>query len=249
MAVRWHHRPGVTEIILDSPDTKNALDDSVVAELIDGLRRVAGTPDVDAVVLRGAGGVFCSGGSFDELAGIRRMVGAPGGADAVHSKVRANSRLVEQLRDQPQRTIAVLDGAVVGAGIGVAAACDMRIASPAALVIGGFDRVGVSSDMGVAPLLRAAVGLGAASRLLLDGERWDAQTAHELGFISEVHSGDDLSARLDALLAAVQPGDGVRTRLQRHALDDPATLAAALDREARLFAASARASGHEMGPR
>src|SRR5689334_10023384 len=91
-------------------------------------------------------------------------------------------------------SIALIEGAAVGAGLAVALACDMRFASPDAYFMAGFARVGLSGDFGAVWLLTRAVGSVRAAELMLLSERVDAARAEQLGLVNALVPAEELEA-------------------------------------------------------
>ena len=115
---------GVLHVTLDRPDSRNAMSLAMVGELRAVLAAVSQDRDVRALVLRGAGGHFCAGGDIKDMAGARAR-----GGDAYRELNRAFGALLEEAQQVPQVLIAVLEGAVLGGGFGLACVSDIAIAS------------------------------------------------------------------------------------------------------------------------
>ncbi|MEW6472008.1 MAG: enoyl-CoA hydratase/isomerase family protein [Actinomycetota bacterium] len=174
-------RDGVTLLLLDRPEQFNALDEAILLgleALFDGL---AGDPSTRALVLSGAGFGFCAGGDLDLIR--RASEATPEWAEKFLARALRPALALHRL---PQPAIAAINGPVAGAGLGLALACDIRIASPAANFSAPFVHMGLVPDMGITWLLPRAVGHEAAIEWLLAGRHVEAEEARARGLVSRL---------------------------------------------------------------
>jgi enoyl-CoA hydratase/carnithine racemase len=191
---RWEHfdyeeRDEVATLTFSRPERLNSLTFDVYAdirELTDSLRR---RQDVRALVIRGRGRGFCSGGDVDEIiAELLKM-----GTRDVYEFARMTGACVRNLREIPQPVIAAVNGLAAGAGAVLAAAADIRILAESASFRFLFTSVGLSGgDMGICWLLPRIVGLGRATEALLFGGEIKSQQALAWGLASRVVADDQL---------------------------------------------------------
>jgi enoyl-CoA hydratase/carnithine racemase len=191
---RWEHfdyeeRDEVATLTFSRPERLNSLTFDVYAdirELTDSLRR---RQDVRALVIRGRGRGFCSGGDVDEIiAELLKM-----GTRDVYEFARMTGACVRNLREIPQPVIAAVNGLAAGAGAVLAAAADIRILAESASFRFLFTSVGLSGgDMGICWLLPRIVGLGRATEALLFGGEIKSQEALAWGLASRVVADDQL---------------------------------------------------------
>ena len=113
---------GVLHITLNRPDSRNAMNLNMLEELIEVLTCASGDPQLRAIVLRGADGHFCAGGDIKDMANARAM-----GKSAYTQLNRHFGRLLEQAEQQPQVLVVVLEGTVLGGGLGLACVSDIAL--------------------------------------------------------------------------------------------------------------------------
>lgn len=233
---------------LDAPATRNALSDAMVAGLGDALALAESQPAVRALVIRGAGGTFCAGGDFS---GFRALMAEPvptGGIDPIVAFNRGFGALLERIHASPIATIAVVEGAAMGGGCGLAAACDFVLAAGNAQF--GMPEVTLGLPPAqIAPFIAARLGHGAALRLLLTGRRIAAVQALACGLADEVLDGTALDERLTALLTELGRAEPAALRAAKAILQHRATepLGATLDFAAHAFAAALRSGAAAHG--
>ena len=188
---------GVAVITIDNAARLNTLNTPVMTELIAAVERLGADETVRAVVLRGAGErAFIGGADIDEMAGLD-----PSSARAFITLVH---RSCDVFRRMPVPVIARIKGYVFGAGVEVAAACDMRVASSDAQFGMPEVRLGVPSVVEAA-LLPQLIGWGRARQWLLTGDMINAATAHAWGLVEEVVPAEQLDATVERLLE-LNPG-------------------------------------------
>jgi enoyl-CoA hydratase/carnithine racemase len=215
----------VARIFLNRPDKANALDCAHLDALREALIRLQGEPQARVAVLGGRGRAFCGGADVRELAAL----------DASTSRVFLNKihAVCQAIRTLPFPVVARLHGAVIGAGLEIAAACDLRIAAEGTKFSMPEVRIGIASVVEAA-LLPRLVGSGRAAWLVLTGEPIDARRALEWGLIEEI-GGDDAVSRLVALLLK---GDKQALSAQKQLLQlwEEAPLAESVEKSIELFA-------------
>lgn len=219
---------GVRTITLNRPERRNALNVALLEALRAALADAAAEEAVRVVVLAGAGKGFCAGADVTEWSE------AVDGADDTGLRWERNAHaLVQELHDLPKPTVAVLQGAAVGAGLDLACACDFRVASEDAVFFCAYTWVGYNPDAGGTWLYPRLMGLEAAKRFVYTGERWDAATAHVRGLVSEVVPHDELASAGARLAAELATGPGVAIGLAKGLLQTSftRTLAEQLEEE------------------
>jgi enoyl-CoA hydratase/carnithine racemase len=166
---------------------------------------------IKCVILTGTGKAFCAGG---DLKAMRDKTGSFAGTPAeLRTSYRSNiHRIVDAIFDIEVPTIAAINGAAIGLGCDVACACDVRIASEAAIFSVPFLRIGLIPGDGGSWLLPRAIGMQRASQLLFTGQSIDAATASAWGLVSETTAPANLLYRADQLasLVAAQPSSALR---------------------------------------
>lgn len=186
---------GVARIFLNRHEKVNALDSRLLKALLEALQAVEKEEEARAVVLGGRGSVFCAGADVNELKTLNAS-SAGRFVERIHGVCAA-------IRALPVPVVARLHGAVVGAGLEIAAACDLRIAAEGTKFSMPEVRLGIPSVIEAA-LLPRLLGSGRAAWLVLTGEAIDARRACEWGMVEEVC--EDLDAGVErtvnALLAA-----------------------------------------------
>src|SRR4051794_13033823 len=174
---------GVLTLTLDRPEHRNAIDPQLRDALAAALDAAGTDPAVRAVVITGAGGAFCAGGDlarFDELHDAR----------AYRHVAHRLTDLVESIERLEKPVVAAIDGAVTGAGLALALACDWRVGSPDARFLFREGKLGLVPTHGGLTRLVKLLGLARAKEILLGGDDLDAQAALKAGLFSEV--GDPL---------------------------------------------------------
>jgi enoyl-CoA hydratase/carnithine racemase len=153
---------------------------------------LAQQPDrIRVLVLRGAGGTFCSGGDVNEIIGELIVRDTRD----VYDFARMTGACVRNLRDMPQVVIAAIEGQAAGAGAVLACAADFRLMAEGSTLQFLFTKVGLSGgDMGICWLLPRLVGFGRATELLTLGQKLSAQTAREWGLANAVVPASELDA-------------------------------------------------------
>jgi enoyl-CoA hydratase len=226
---------GIATLTLNRPDRLNALSDAMVDEFFRALDRVAASP-ARVLVLTGAGRGFCAGFDLTLAASIESPPGEPTAFGWAQRQERFGA-LVTRLRAIPQPVIAAVNGAATGAGLGLALACDVRLAGRSAQFSSAFVKVGMSScDVGVSWLLPRAIGTSRAFELMLTGRMVSADEAERIGLVSAMIEDTDLMPRARALAAEIA-GNGAMavwmTKRGAWANLETGSLAAAIELENR----------------
>jgi 2-(1,2-epoxy-1,2-dihydrophenyl)acetyl-CoA isomerase len=176
-------------LTLDRPAQRNALNLPLLKALRAALAQAAAAPGVRALILTGTGKAFSSGADIAEWAEAEASgrLEEYGWTEACHA-------LVAELFDFVKPTIALLNGAAVGAGLDLALACDFRYASDTARFSCAYTRMAYPPDAGGTWLLPRLVGLEAAKRFVYTGEFWSAAEAKARGLVSETLPAEELNA-------------------------------------------------------
>jgi len=241
-------RSAVVIATLDAPATRNALTDAMVASLGDACRLAESTPAVRALVIRGADKNFCAGGDFSGFRSAMASAAPAGAIDPIAASNRRFGALLEQLCALSVATIAVVDGAAMGGGCGLAACCDVVLAADTASFATPEVTLGLPPAQ-IAPFMASRLGERGALRLMLTGRRISAEQAHALGLVDELLAPGALDVRLQELLRELgraEPGALRATKaiLQRQR---SASLGDTLDFAALVFAASLRSGTASEG--
>lgn len=227
---------GVRIIMLNRPDRHNALDFRLMTALVDSVADAARDASVGCVVVTGAGRGFCAGGDLKDGGGRPGPAdpGTGGRVEQGFTRLRGFMETSRLLHDMPKPTIAMVNGPVAGAGIGIAGACDLRFAGASASFLSAFDRIGAGGDFGSTWFWTKILGTGVARELFLLGEKLDAATAYAKGIYTRLFADADL--RSETLKAAHRLADGPRMgyRYMKANLNfaEDAQFEAALDHEA-----------------
>ncbi|WP_286785230.1 MULTISPECIES: enoyl-CoA hydratase/isomerase family protein [Pseudomonas] len=221
---------GALHVTLNRPDSRNAMSLAMVGELRAVIASAKQDRNVRALVLRGAGGHFCAGGDIKDMAGARAR-----GGDAYRELNRAFGALLEEAQQASQVLIAVLEGAVLGGGFGLACVSDIAIASTTARFGLPETSLGIIPAQ-IAPFVVRRIGLTQARRLALTAARFDGAEALRLGLVH--FSAPDAELQLQQVLEQVRqcaPGANAATKALLLASEDE-PLDALLDHAAGLFA-------------
>ncbi len=208
--VRREAREGgaIAFVTIDNARKLNALNAALMSEFVAVFADLAAQDDLRAVVLSGAGGkAFVGGADVDELAAI-------GGPEAARAFIGAVHACCAAVRDLPVPVIARIGGYALGAGLELAAACDLRVACETAVFGMPEVRLGIPSVVEAA-LLPTLVGWGRARAMLLLGETFDAARALAIGLVDTVVPAADLDAAVEARLAALAAAGPRAIRLQK----------------------------------
>ena len=188
---------GVARLILARPEKHNAFDDAVIADFTAALERVATDSAVRVVVIAGEGKSFSAGADLDWM---RRMADY-GEADNL-ADARALAVMLRTLNELPKPTIARVQGATFGGGVGLVACCDIAVASKAAIFCLSEARLGLTPST-ISPYVVAAMGANEARRYFLTAERFDAAAAERIGLVHLVAAPERLDHAVDDLVAAL----------------------------------------------
>jgi 2-(1,2-epoxy-1,2-dihydrophenyl)acetyl-CoA isomerase len=182
-------RDGVLWLTLNRPDRLNALSSLMIAGLLDELHAAAHDAEVGAIVLTGAGRGFCAGGDVTAMRARNETASSDNaglGLEARIVQTRRGEEVTVLLHEMPRVTIAAVNGAVAGAGLGLCLSCDIRIAADTARFGTAFARVGYSGDFGGSYFLTQLVGPAKARELYFSAALIDAAEALRLGLVSRV---------------------------------------------------------------
>ena len=225
-------KDGVAVLTLNRPERLNAMSRPMLDALLEALPRLADDASVGVIVLTGAGRGFCAGGDVKAMAEGTELGGQTmeEKAQALRSRMEA-SRWLHEL---PKPTIAMMRGPAAGAGLSLAMACDMRIASDTVRLGTAFARVGYSGDFGGSYYLTQLVGTAKARELYFTADLLDAPQALGLGLVNRVVPDARLEEETMALASRLARGPRVAYRYMKRNMNaaESASLKDMLDLEA-----------------
>ncbi len=192
--VRIDRDGGVVTLTLNRPDQRNAMTVELTDAFVAAIDEVRVDQAVRAVVVTGAGKAFCSGG---DLAWIKP--GPDASVPEMRRKMRGFYRKFLAVRELDVPTIAAINGPAVGAGLCLAMACDIRIASANATLATAFTRLGMHPGMAATYLLTRLVGTARAAELFFTSKAVDATEADRIGLVNRVVAADRLLDEAQAL--------------------------------------------------
>jgi 2-(1,2-epoxy-1,2-dihydrophenyl)acetyl-CoA isomerase len=180
-------------LTMNRPQARNGITPRMLAELYDAVQNAAADKSLRVLVLRGAGADFCPGADIKHYAGGK----------AERSDPKAFTIPVI-LHEAPIVTVAAIRGACAGAGLGFAAACDLRIADTTARFNSAFLDVGLSGDMGGPWLLPRILGAARARELYFLPGKFDAEQARSIGLVSRLYGPEVFEAELGELIGRLE---------------------------------------------
>lgn len=178
-----HIVSGIYFVTLTNPATRNALNEKIMAGLEAALDAASGDASSRAVVLRGSQGSFCSGGDFAQFKAL--MAEAKLEPDPIAKHNRNFGRLLEKMIGCDVPLLALVEGAAMGGGVGLAAACDVVFATEDAKFAMPETTLGLPPAQ-IAPFVALRIGTTAARRLMLTAARLTASDALTVGLVDQV---------------------------------------------------------------
>lgn len=191
---------GVAWLTLNRPERRNALDAELIRALHEAVLRLGADVSCRVVVLAAAGTAFCAGADLNAMRELGR-----GDAAANREDAAALAKLLLALHECPKPTVALVQGAAFGGGVGVAAVCDVALAGPEAKFRLPEVQLGIVPAV-ISPYVVDAIGPRQASRYFLSGETIDAVRAAALGLVHEVVAAAELERRALELAAQLALG-------------------------------------------
>ena len=236
-------------VTINRPDVRNAMSLQMVAELAAVFAQIESDRSIRAVVIRGAGGHFCAGGDIKDMAGARNQPAADGEADPFYRLNRAFGQMIQQVNESSKVVIAVIEGAVMGGGFGLACVSDVALAGPTAKFGMPETSLGIIPAQ-IAPFVVERIGLTQARRLAVLGLKIGPTEAERLGI---VHQTADSDGQLEELLAQAlervrncAPGATAETKALLHRVGKE-PMSGLLDSAAEKFAQAVRGTEGNEG--
>lgn len=246
--LRSHHprvevvRDGhVVTVTLDNPATKNACTGDMWVAIGATFRDLSWS-GARAVVLTGAGGDFCAGADLTGGSGPSPRTGPP---STMLDNMRVLADAVLAVHHCPVPVVAAVDGACVGAGLGLALAADLTWCSDRARFSAIFAKRGLSLDFGTSWFLRQRIGVHKAKELAFTARSLDGTEAHELGLVNAVVPAAQLDAAVRDLVEAIVAGPPIALSLTKRMLDGASTSSLAQALEAEALAQSLNVTTHD----
>ncbi|RYY25842.1 MAG: enoyl-CoA hydratase/isomerase family protein [Sphingomonadales bacterium] len=168
---------------LNAPQTRNAISLEMREQLLGYLKEATNSPTIRAIVLTGAEGNFCSGGALQPINGQAAL---KPDAQRTRRNIAMLQDIVRILSAGPKPTIAAVEGYAYGAGLSLAAACDVLVAGDTARFCASFGKIGLMADAGLIWSLPQRVGPAKAREIMLTGRVVDAAQAGEIGLANHV---------------------------------------------------------------
>jgi methylglutaconyl-CoA hydratase len=185
---------GIARVTLARPEVRNAFNAEVIDQLHETFARITAADDVRAVVLAGEGKVFCGGADINWMRSSLDLA-----FDANLGDAERMSDMFRAIDNCPKPVVGRIHGAALGGGAGLAAVCDIAIATDDAIF--GFTEVKLGIIPAViSPFVLAKIGASQARALFLTGERFDAHHAQAIGLVHDVVSSGDLDATIERVL-------------------------------------------------
>lgn len=174
---------GVAILTMNRPETFNAFNERMNKEITDALKQAQKDPAVRCVVLTGAGRAFNAGQDLGDV--------LEGEVDFGGFLRNRYNPMILQLQKTEKPIIAAINGVAAGAGMSLALACDIRLASDKASMVNAFVNIGLVPDSGGCYFLPRIVGIGKALELAMTGEKVSAEEALRLGLVNQVYPAED----------------------------------------------------------
>jgi 2-(1,2-epoxy-1,2-dihydrophenyl)acetyl-CoA isomerase len=233
---------GVLTITLNRPDALNAFTVEMKEGLLAAFKDAARNKDVRVVILTGAGRAFSAGQDLKERAG-------PDVNDLGAELRQRYNPIILAMRRLEKPVIGAINGVAAGAGISIAIACDILIASDKASFMEAFGRVGLVPDTGSSWFLPRLVGAARAAEMMFTADSIDAATAERIGLVNRVVGADELMDEANALAARLAQAAPIALALAKRALNRAlnSTLDDALEFEAQLQSIAGRSADHKEG--
>ena len=237
-SIQLEQQGGILTLWLDRPESRNAMSLNMVTAIQQVFSQIADDVSIRAVVLRGRGGHFCAGGDIKDMASLRVEAANTGSLQPYVDFNRRFGAMIEQVDQAPQTVVAVLEGAVLGGGFGLACVSDIAISRESAQF--GLPETGLGIlPAQIAPFVVKRIGLTQARRLALLGLRFDGKTAMDLGVVHQVAQDDvELEQQLMDTIQQIKRAAPLASRatkaLLHRTLNEP--LAQLLDDAAQQFA-------------
>jgi 2-(1,2-epoxy-1,2-dihydrophenyl)acetyl-CoA isomerase len=203
MKIDYAFHDSVATLTLNGPENRNAFGSADWRRLSELMSQIESDRAVRVVVLRGAGPAFSSGGDLQTMPERLAL-----SKEARRAQLEEDTRVILRMRSLDRPIVAIIRGSAMGAGLSLALACDVRIASSDSRFGASFHRVGLTADFGLSWLLPRIIGPTAAMDLLLRAQPIDAQRAAAIGLVTEVVTSDQLeevAATYVSQLAAQPP--------------------------------------------
>jgi methylglutaconyl-CoA hydratase len=188
---------GMVFVTINRPDKRNAFDAPTVAALYEAFETLQGADHVRAVFIRGAGGTFSAGADLGWMADAARWSEGDNRDDAI-----GLAKMLKALHDVPALTVAIVEGAAMGGGAGIVAACDMAVAVKGAKFAFSEVKLGLIPAT-IAPYVVEAVGARTARALFMTADLFDADAARGYGLVDRVLGSAD---EIDGFVAAIAAG-------------------------------------------
>jgi enoyl-CoA hydratase/carnithine racemase len=239
-------RDRVALITLNRPEARNALSDRLTPALRRMIKQCGDDPKIGALLITGAGNAFCAGGDVKGMGGnsTKAEVAFEERVADLRTKQRTLTGVLVAVR---KPTIAALPGPAAGAGLALALACDIRIASESAIMTTGYSRIGLTGDYGIAWLLTRLVGTSRARELMFMSERIDVRRCEALGLVNRVVSDAELRETAFVLARSLADGPSIALAYMKDNLDHAVTsdFLGSMDQEAENMVRSARTDDHK----
>ena len=243
-------RDRVAVITLNRPAARNSLSDYLTPALRRMIKQCGDDPNVGALLITGAGTAFCAGGD------VKGMGSSSGKKEIAFEERVADLRIKQRtltgaLVAVRKPTVAALPGPAAGAGMALALACDIRIASESAMMSTGYARIGLTGDYGIAWLLTRLVGTSRARELMFLSERIDARRCEALGLVNRVVPDAELREVAFALAKSLAEGPSIAFARIKDNLDHAVSsdFLDSMDLEAENMVRSARTTDHKEAVR
>ena len=204
----------VVTLTLNRPDRLNALNVELGAALVAALRRVGEDDSVRVVVLTGAGRAFCAGGDVGQI----REARARNAGHELEALLRGGKEIVLTICGMPKPVLAAVNGPAAGAGMNLALACDLRMASDAAMFGQNFAKVGLFPDFGGTYFLPRLAGTGQAAELFYTGEMIPAAEALRIGVVNRVVAAEKFAEEVRATAARLAAAPPLAMRAMKRSL-------------------------------
>lgn len=201
----------IATITLNRPEKRNALSDNLTPALRQTLLDLESRSDVGCIVITGAGNAFCAGGDIGGMGGGSSDPNAPKPTpqESTRALIHKQETLTLRLADHSKPTIAALPGVAAGAGLSIALACDLRIATASTFITTAFRNIGFSGDYGGSWLLTQLIGPARAKDLYFTARRVQADEALQLGIFNQVVADEELANATRELALHIASGPPV----------------------------------------